>query len=75
MMYGGPRDGGRIDVWVSPIAGGTPRMLVPDAESPAAVAAVAPAGPVHPRRLSRPLNRRRACHTRRRPTPAACWPT
>jgi len=48
MMYGGPRDGGRIDVWVSPIAGGTPRMLVPDAESPAAVAAVAPAAPSTP---------------------------
>jgi hypothetical protein len=43
VMYGVPRDGGRIDVWVSPIAGGTPRMLVPDAESPAAVPGVAPA--------------------------------
>lgn len=26
-----------LDVWVSPLTGGTPRLLVPDADSPAAV--------------------------------------
>jgi hypothetical protein len=38
VMYGVPRgSSGRIDVWVTPLSGGTPRMLVPDADSPAAV--------------------------------------
>lgn len=38
VMYGVPRgSSGRTDVWVSPLAGGSPRMLVPDADSPAAV--------------------------------------
>ncbi|HEY7102168.1 MAG TPA: hypothetical protein VH573_11065 [Mycobacteriales bacterium] len=37
VMYGVPRgSSGRIDVWVSPLTGGTPRPLVPDADSPAA---------------------------------------
>jgi hypothetical protein len=37
-MYGVPRgSSGRVDVWVSPLTGGTPRLLVPDADSPAAV--------------------------------------
>jgi hypothetical protein len=38
VMYGVPRgSSGRVDVWVSPLTGGTPRLLVPDADSPAAV--------------------------------------
>jgi hypothetical protein len=38
VMYGVPRaSSGRTDVWVSPLSGGTPRMLVRDADSPAAV--------------------------------------
>lgn len=37
VMYGVPRDGGHSDVWVSPLSGGTPRLLVPDADSPAMV--------------------------------------
>jgi hypothetical protein len=38
VMYGVPRgSSGRVDVWVSPLTGGTPRLLVPDADSPAPV--------------------------------------
>ena len=38
VLYGVPRgSSGRTDVWVSPLTGGAPRMLVPDADSPAAV--------------------------------------
>jgi hypothetical protein len=38
VMYGVPRGAsGRSDVWVSPLSGGTPKLLVPDADSPAAV--------------------------------------
>lgn len=37
VLYGVPRGAGGSDVWVSPLAGGTPRILVPDAESPAVV--------------------------------------
>jgi hypothetical protein len=39
VLYAVPRgQTGRSDVWVSPLAGGSPRLLVPDAESPAATA-------------------------------------
>jgi hypothetical protein len=38
VVYGVPRgDSGRTDVWMSPVSGGTPTMLVPDADSPAVV--------------------------------------
>ena len=38
LLYGVPRgDSGRTDVWVAPLAGGSPSVLVPDADSPAAV--------------------------------------
>jgi Tol biopolymer transport system component len=38
LMYGVPRgSSGRTDVWVSPLTGGTPRLLVPDADSPSVV--------------------------------------
>jgi hypothetical protein len=37
VMYGVPREGGRSDVWVSPLSGGIPSVLVPDADSPAMV--------------------------------------
>jgi glucose/arabinose dehydrogenase len=37
VLYGVPRPGGRSDVWVSPLSGGTPSLLVPDADSPAIV--------------------------------------
>ena len=38
VLYGVPRsDTGGIDVWVSPLTGGQPRLLIPDAESPAVV--------------------------------------
>ena len=37
LIYGVPHDGGRSDVWVSPLSGGTPSVLVPDADSPAVV--------------------------------------
>jgi hypothetical protein len=36
---------GRTDVWVSPLTGGAPRMLVPDADSPAAVTLAGLASP------------------------------
>jgi hypothetical protein len=28
---------GRTDIWVTPLSGGSPRLLVPDADSPAVV--------------------------------------
>ena len=38
VLYGVPRgETGRTDVWVSPLSGGQPRLLVPDADSPAVV--------------------------------------
>ena len=38
VMYGVPRGAtGRSDIWVSPLSGGSPTILVPDGESPAAV--------------------------------------
>ena len=38
VLYGVPRgSSGRTDVWMSPLSGGTPTLLVPDADSPAAV--------------------------------------
>lgn len=38
VLYGVPRgETGRTDVWMSPLAGGEPRLLVPDADSPAVV--------------------------------------
>jgi hypothetical protein len=38
VLYGVPRGAsGRSDVWMSPLSGGTPTLLVPDADSPAAV--------------------------------------
>jgi hypothetical protein len=38
VLYGVPRAGtGRSDVWVSPLSGGAPRLLIPDAESPSVV--------------------------------------
>jgi hypothetical protein len=38
VMYGVPRgDTGRTDVWVTTLSGGAPTLLVPDADSPAAV--------------------------------------
>jgi hypothetical protein len=38
VLYGVPRgESGRTDVWMSPISGGTPTLLVPDADSPSVV--------------------------------------
>jgi hypothetical protein len=38
VLYGVPRgETGRTDVWMSPLSGGEPRLLVRDADSPAAV--------------------------------------
>ena len=37
LIYGKPRDNGRSDVWVSPLSGAKPDILVPDADSPAVV--------------------------------------
>jgi Tol biopolymer transport system component len=38
VLYGVPRgESGRTDVWMSPLSGGTPTMLVPDADSPSVV--------------------------------------
>jgi hypothetical protein len=38
VLYGVPRgESGRTDVWMSPLAGGAPRLLVPDADSPSVV--------------------------------------
>ena len=38
VLYGVPRgESGRTDVWMSPLSGGAPTLLVPDADSPSVV--------------------------------------
>ncbi|HST67806.1 MAG TPA: hypothetical protein VLM05_21730 [Mycobacteriales bacterium] len=38
VLYGVPRgESGRTDIWMSPLAGGAPALLVPDADSPSVV--------------------------------------
>lgn len=37
LLYGVPRSGRRADVWVAPIDGGAPRLLIRDADSPTVV--------------------------------------